>query len=66
MNGEEDRGTQESLDTGTTGEIPENDAPRRMADWGCSVTAYIVEHPEVCLGIAVALGVAIGLAVKRR
>ena len=35
-------------------------------DWGRSVTTFIVEHPELCLGIALAFGVAMGVVVKRR
>ena len=40
--------------------------PQRAAEWGRSVTAWIVEHPELSLGLALAVGVGIGLMVKRR
>lgn len=41
-------------------------AQKNVADLGRSATAWIVENPELSLGIALALGVGIGLAVKRR
>lgn len=40
--------------------------PKNVADLGRSATAWIVDNPELSLGIALALGVGIGLAVKRR
>ncbi len=66
MNSEEDRGTIENADAETSGEAEERVAPRRVADWGRSVTTYIGENPEVCLAVALAFGAAIGLVVKRR
>jgi len=41
-------------------------APRRAADLGRTVTNYIVEHPEFCLALALVVGAAIGVVVKRR
>lgn len=66
MNSAEDWGTIEDADAETSGEAEERVAPRTTADWGRSVTTYIGENPEVCLAVALALGAAIGLAVKRR
>ena len=63
---EEHEGTIDSIEAGTPSVVNETDTPRRTADWGRSVTAYIGEHPEVCLGIALVLGAAIGVVVKRR
>lgn len=40
--------------------------PQRVVDWGRTATSWIVENPELSLGLAVALGVGIGLAVKHR
>jgi len=66
MNGAEEPGTNDSIDPGTPLEAPGGYLPQRTVDWGRAVTAFITEHPELCLGIALALGVAIGVAVKRR
>jgi ElaB/YqjD/DUF883 family membrane-anchored ribosome-binding protein len=66
MNGAEERGTDNSFDSDTLREAMGGSLPQRTLDWGRAVTAFIVEHPELCLGIAFALGVAIGVAVKRR
>jgi len=66
MNGAEERGTNDSIDSGTPRKATGGNLPQRTVDWGRSVTAFIVEHPELCLAIALALGVAIGVAVKRR
>ena len=66
MNGAEERGTDGPIDSGKHREAIEGHAPQTMVTWSRSVTAFIVEHPELCLGIALALGVAIGVAVKRR
>lgn len=66
MNSAEDWETIEDADVATSGEAEEWVAPRRAADWGRSVTTYIGENPEVCLAVALALGAAIGLVVKRR
>lgn len=50
--------------------LPDDDlletAPSRAIGLGRTVTDYIVEHPEICLGIALAVGAAVGLVVKRR
>lgn len=40
--------------------------PENVAGLGRSATAWIVENPELSLGIALALGIGVGLAVKRR
>jgi len=37
-----------------------------VAGLGRSVTGFIVEHPEICLALALAVGAAVGLVVKRR
>jgi ElaB/YqjD/DUF883 family membrane-anchored ribosome-binding protein len=66
MNGAEEGGTNDSIDSGTLREATGGYLPQRTVDWGRAVTAFIVEHPELCLGIALALGVAVGVAVKRR
>jgi ElaB/YqjD/DUF883 family membrane-anchored ribosome-binding protein len=50
--------------------IPDDDifanTPRRAAGLGRTVTDFIVEHPEICLGLALAVGVAVGVVVKRK
>jgi len=66
MNGAEERGTNDSLDSDTPREATGGYTPRRTVDWGRAVTAYIGEHPELCLGLALALGAAVGVVVKRR
>ncbi len=54
-------------DSGSPREATGENLPQRTVDWGRSVTAFIVEHPEeLCLGIALKFGVAIGVVVKRR
>ena len=66
MNGAEERGTDNSIDPDTLREAMGGSLPQRTLDWSRAVTAFISEHPELCLGIAFALGVTIGVAVKRR
>jgi hypothetical protein len=66
MDGAEESGTNDSIDSGSPRESTGEYLPQRAVDWGRSVTTFIVEHPELCLGIALAFGVAIGVAVKRR
>jgi len=66
MNGAEESGTIDSIGSGTLRVATRRKLPQRTVDWGRAVTAFIAEHPELCLGIALALGVAIGVAVKRR
>jgi len=66
MNDAEERGTNDSIDSGTLREAAGGYLPQRTVDWGRAVTEIIAEHPELCLGIALALGVAIGVVVKRR
>jgi len=39
---------------------------QRAIEFGRSVTAWVVEHPELSLCLGLALGVGVGLAVKRR
>lgn len=41
-------------------------APRRTRDWSDSIASYIGKHPELSLGIALALGAGIALLLKRR
>ena len=66
MNGAEEGETNDFIDSvsprGATGGF----LPQRTIDWGRSVTTFIAEHPELCLAIAIALGAAIGVVVKRR
>lgn len=66
MNGAEERGMNDAIDSGTPRKAIGRYLPQGTVDWGRSVTAFIVEHPELCLGIALALGAAIGVVVKRR
>lgn len=66
MSSEEDWGTTENPNAEMSAEAEEWVAPRKTADWGRSVTTYIGENPELCLALALALGAAIGLVVKRR
>ena len=66
MNGAEESGPNDSVDSGTLRETTGGYLPQRTADWGRAVTEFIAEHPELCMGIALALGVAIGVVVKRR
>lgn len=66
MNGEEELATAATSDADLPAEAIEDFAPRRTVDWGRSVTTFIAENPEASLGIALALGVAIGILVKRR
>ena len=66
MNGAEERGTNDSIDSGTIREATGGYLAQRTVDWGRAVTGFIAEHPELCLGIALLLGVTIGVAVKRR
>jgi ElaB/YqjD/DUF883 family membrane-anchored ribosome-binding protein len=66
MNGAEERGTHNSIDSGTLRETTEGFFPQRTVDWGRAATEFIAEHPELCLAIALALGVAVGVVVKRR
>lgn len=66
MNGAEESGTYDSIDSGALRETTGEFLPQRTVDWGRAVTEFIAEHPELCLGIALALGVAIGVVVKRR
>jgi hypothetical protein len=66
MNGAEEGGTNNSIDSGTPKKAIGEHLPRGMVEWGRSVTAFIVEHPELCLGIALALGAVVGVVVKRR
>jgi len=66
MNREAERKTNESVDAGAPGEATGEYSPRKTVGWGRSVTAIIVEHPELCLGLALALGVIVGVVVKRR
>ena len=66
MNGAEERGMNDTIDSGTPRKATGGYLPQSTFHWGRSVTAFIVEHPELCLGIALALGVAIGVPVKRR
>ena len=39
---------------------------QRAVELGRSATAWVVEHPELSLCLGLALGVGVGLAVKRR
>jgi len=39
---------------------------QRAIELGRSATAWVVEHPELSLCLGLALGVGVGLAVKRR
>ena len=66
MDGAEAGGTNDSINSGMLREVTGGYLPQRTVDWGRSVTKFIVEHPELCLVIAIALGAAIGVAVKRR
>ena len=66
MDGAEESRTNDSIESGSPRESTGEYLPQRAVDWGRSVTTFIVEHPEFCLGIALALGVAIGVVVKRR
>lgn len=66
MDGAEPGGTIDSSNSGVFREATGEYLPQRTIDWGRSVTKFIVEHPEFCLVIAIALGAAIGVAVKRR
>ncbi len=58
-----------------TNDLIESDIPddaviensrRRAAGLGRTLTDYIVEHPEICLGLALAAGAAVGVVVKRK
>ena len=66
MNVAGEGGTNDSIDSvnprGATGEF----LPQRTVDWGRSVAAFIGEHPELCLVLALALGAVVGVVVKRR
>ena len=66
MNGEENEAVNELLEADFPDEATGRPALRKAAGLGRSLTAYIVEHPEICLGVALALGAAIGVVVKRR
>ena len=66
MDGAEEQAASNSIDSVAPREAKEDYLPRGAVDWGRSVTTFIVEHPELCLGIALAFGVAIGVVVKRR
>lgn len=66
LNGAEEIGPNDSIDSGTLREMNGGSLPQRTVDWGRAVTDFIAENPELCLGIALALGVAIGVVVKRR
>ncbi len=62
----EERQTNDLIDSGIPDDEVFADAPRRVAGLDRTVTEYIVEHPEICLGIALAVGVAVGVVVKRK
>jgi hypothetical protein len=66
MDGAEDSGPSDSIDSVGRRDATGEYLPQRAVDWGRSITTFIVEHPELCLAIAIALGAAIGVAVKRR
>ena len=54
------------LDEGTHEESTRDLVQQRAVELGRSATAWVVEHPELSLCLGLALGVGIGLAVKRR
>lgn len=56
----------ELIDPGLPGDEVLDTAFPEAAGLGRTLTDYIVEHPEICLGIALAVGAAVGLVVKRR
>lgn len=66
MNGAEGSGRDDSVDSGTFRETAGGYLPQRTVDWIRVVTEFIAKKPELCLGMALALGVAIGVVVKRR
>ena len=66
MNGGIERETDNLIDKGTRDEVTGKAVPQTVTDWGRSVTTYIGENPEFCLALALVLGAAIGVVVKRR
>ena len=47
-------------------EFPDEEVVENAPGPGRRVTDYIVEHPEICLGLALAVGAAVGVVVKRK
>jgi len=66
MDGAEESGKNDSIDSRSPRESTGEYLPQRAVDWGRSVTTFIVEHPELCLGIALAFGAVVGVLVKRK
>ena len=66
MNGAEEGGANDFIDSVSPRGATEGFLPQRTVDWGRSVTAFIAEHPELCLVLAFALGAVVGVVVKRR
>ncbi len=54
------------VDPDPPAESPMDLVQQRAAELGRSATAWVVEHPELSLCLGLALGVGVGLAVKRR
>ena len=54
------------MDEDPTTESTRDLVQQRAVEVGRSATAWVVEHPELSLCLGLALGVGIGLAVKRR
>jgi len=62
----EERHTNDLINSGISDDEVIKDAPQRVAGLGRAVTDYIVEHPEICLVLALAIGAAVGVVVKRK
>jgi hypothetical protein len=65
MTEEDEHGTNELSDPGFEQDEAANLLEKPLC-LGRALTNSIAEHPEICLGIALAIGVAVGLLVKRR